>query len=459
MVDTGLGASLAKFRRNADIAQGQSHKYLDEALDRNKREGLELAVKARFFSLAVIAVFLIYLTPNFAVIYYEVLILGFALIGWAQLKVGKVGRSRAELLLIFLDLALMTVVLVVPNPLDDRPWSVAMQYKFGNFPYFYVLLAGAALAYSWRTFFIIAVYTTLLWLGAYFWAINSAPGFPGLSEKVGVALEGYPHIAGFLDPNGISFESRIQEVLIFAIVAGMLALNSWRATNLLVRQADAARGRANLSRHFPPNIVDDLAERDEPLGAVREQQVAVLFADIVGFTKMAEGSSPERTVEVLRDFHSRMEASVFENGGTLDKFLGDGLMATFGTPEVSPRDAGNALRCAEMMFDQMQKCNDERRKDGHAAIRLSVGIHYGTVVLGDIGSERRLEYTVLGDVVNVASRLEAMTRTLDAYAIVSNDLVEAAGGASVARELGFVEGGTQDIRGRDETIAIWKRPL
>ncbi|MZR32517.1 adenylate/guanylate cyclase domain-containing protein [Sneathiella litorea] len=437
----------------------ESNKYLYEALEQNKHEGVMLAVRARTFSLAIISVFLIYRIPNWSVLYYQALIVGFLLIGWAQVKMGRVERSRVELFLIFLDLLLMTIVLVVPNPWDPRPWSVAMQFKSGNFPYFYILLAGAALAYSWRTLLPVAAFTTALWLAAYFWAIYQPSDIADLSEKVKLALAGYPNVLEIVDPNYIPLEPRIQEVLIFCIVAGLLGLNSWRSRRLLVRQADVARERANLSRHFPPNIVDNLAESDQPLGAVRAQSVAVLFADIVGFTKMAEAETPERIVEVLRQFHSRMEACVFDNHGTLDKFLGDGLMATFGTPETTEADAENALRCAAAMHQEMKSWNELRVKGGAAPIRLSVGIHYGTAVLGDIGSERRLEYAVLGDVVNVASRLEALTRELNAKVVVSGDLIEAAGGAVIARELQYTENGSQSIRGRGETVKTWINPM
>ena len=459
MAEASFGSRLRRFRSKSVLAEVENNKYLYEALDQNKREGLVMAVRARFISLAIIAVFLIFLNPHWSVIYYEVLIIGFILIGWAQIRAGRVERSRAELLLILLDLALMTVVLLVPNPWDARPWSVAMQYKYGNFPYFYVLLAGAALAYSWRTLFVVAGYTSLLWMIGYFWAFNQKPEFAVLSEKVKIATEEYPNIFEFIDPNGIPIESRIQEILVFCIVAGILALNGWRTNRLLVRQADAARGRANLSRHFPPNIVDSLAESDQPLGDVRAQPVAVLFADIVGFTKMAETETPEGIVKVLREFHSRMEVCVFENNGTLDKFLGDGLMATFGTPEITPEDAANALLCAAAMQREMITWNEQREKEGSAPIRLSVGIHYGTVVLGDIGSERRLEYAVLGDVVNVASRLEALTRELGAHIVVSDDLMKAAGGETIAKDMGFIEQGSQTIRGRDETVETWIQPL
>ncbi|MCC3306622.1 adenylate/guanylate cyclase domain-containing protein [Sneathiella sp. HT1-7] len=459
MAGSGLISGLRQRRRRDDLPDIENNKYLYEALDQNKREGLMLAVRARTISLAIIGVFLIYLNPDWSVIYYEVLIAGFLLIGWLQVKVGRVERSRAELFLILLDLALMTIVLIVPNPWDQRPWSAAMQFKFGNFPYFYILLAGAALAYSWRTLLPVAAFTTVLWMGGYFWAVAQPSDIADLSEKVKLALAGYPHVLEFVDPDFISLEQRIQEVLVFCIVAGLLGLNGWRSRRLLVRQAGVARERANLSRHFPPNIVDTLAESDQPLGDVRSQKVAVLFADIVGFTKMAEAETPERIVAVLRQFHTRMEACVFDNHGTLDKFLGDGLMATFGTPEITEEDAKNALRCAAAMHREMNIWNEKRAKEGLSPIRLSVGIHYGTVVLGDIGSERRLEYAVLGDVVNVASRLEALTRELNAHTVVSDKLIEAAGGAAIAKDLNFIENGTQAIRGRDETVKTWLQPL
>ncbi|MFC4272898.1 adenylate/guanylate cyclase domain-containing protein [Sneathiella chungangensis] len=459
MTEASLGDRLRRLRHRDDLPDPENNRFLYEALDGNKREGLMLAVRARTVSLAVIAAFLIYLNPHWSVLYYEILIAGFLLIGWAQVRFGRVERSRIELFLILLDLALMTIILVVPNPWDSRPWSVAMQFKYGNFPYFFILLAAATLAYSWRTLLPITAFTAVLWMGGYFWAINQPNNIAELSEKVRTALEGYPNIAHFADPGSIPFEPRIQEVLIFALVAGILGLNSWRSNRLLVRQAGVARERANLSRHFPPNIVDNLAERDQPLGDVRAQPVAVLFADIVGFTKMAESETPERIVEVLREFHGRMEACVFENNGTLDKFLGDGLMATFGTPETTPEDAENALRCAAAMHQRMKEWNERRKQGGLTPIRLSIGIHYGTVVLGDIGSERRLEYAVLGDVVNVASRLEALTRQLNAHVVVSGALIDAAGGSEIARDMGFLENGVQTIRGRDETVKTWIRPL
>lgn len=433
----------------------ESNKFLDESLEQDKREGQKLAIKARSISLAVIGLFLIYLLQDFSVIYYEVLIGAFMLNGWAQLRVAKVGKSRAELFLMFVDLALMTIILVVPNPFDDRLWSVAMQYKFANFPYFYVLLAAATLAYSWRTIFAMATWTSGLWMAGYLWAINQEDTIPEITSKVREALVDHPNFLEVLDPSHILIESRIQDILLYLIVAAILALNSWRARKLLIRQSDAARERANLARHFAPNIVDHLAGRDQPLGEVRSQQVVVMFVDIVGFTNMAEQATPEQIVSLLRDFHSRMETAVFEHNGTLDKFLGDGLMVTFGTPDPSPDDAKNAINCALDMQKMMIEWNTKRAQQDRQPIRLSIGLHMGEVVLGDIGSARRLEFAVLGDVVNVSNRLEAMTRPLNALIIASDNVIDAAGGADQLSDSGMVPLGPQKIRGRDESVPVW----
>ena len=227
----------------------------------------------------------------------------------------------------------------------------------------------------------------------------------------------------------------------------------------MISQATAARERANLARYFPPTIVDQLADLDQPLGAVRAQPVAVMFADIVGFTRLAEKQEPGQIIGLLRQFHALMERAIFDHEGTLDKFLGDGVMTTFGTPSAGQSDATNALRCAHAMLAAVQAWNEERARAGHAPVRLSIGMHYGEVVLGDIGSERRLEFAVLGDVVNVASRLEERSRQLDCQVVVSDELVRQArreaGAAADPPLADFQAAEPQSLRGRDEPVAVW----
>ena len=143
----------------------ETSRFTAQALLEHKREGLWLAVRARWVALGVTAVMLPFLNPNVEVLYYEAMLAAFALIGWLQIKVGRFGKSRMELLLIYCDLALMTLIMVVQNPFMQHVLPVAMQYTFGGFIYFFIFLTGATMAYSWRTIAAYGVWTGILWAG------------------------------------------------------------------------------------------------------------------------------------------------------------------------------------------------------------------------------------------------------------------------------------------------------
>ena len=433
------------------------NRLAEQALARNKRESLDLAVKARWIALVAIAILLPFINPRLEVVYYEGLLCGFALIGWAQRKIGRLGQSRSELFLMFCDMALLTVISIAPNPISNVEWPLAMQYRFDNFIYFFVLLAGATLAYSWRTVIAMGVWTTGLWLSGVFliWLVSG--GNFELTDAANAAFGGYERMAEILDPNNIRFEIRVQEVVVFLIVAATLALAARRANSLLIGHAALERERANLARYFSPNMVDELSQNDEPLKVVRNQNIAVLFVDIVGFTAFAADKTPEQVIDTLRAFHGRMEGEVFRHFGTLDKYLGDGLMATFGTPSAGDRDARNALRCARAMAASVGRWNIERAAAGEPAIRASFGIHYGPVVLGDIGVNR-LEFAVIGNTVNIASRLEALTRELGVILVVSDAMMartrQEPGGEDGELE-GFSKRTGQVIRSIEQPMTVW----
>lgn len=221
----------------------------------------------------------------------------------------------------------------------------------------------------------------------------------------------------------------------------------------------AERARGNLARYFSPKMVETLAARDEPFGPPREQNIAVLFADIRGFTAMSESMSPAEVMEMLQGFHGRMEAEVFEHNGALDKYIGDALLATFGTPDTGARDATDALTCAREMLASLDQWNKDRSKGGQVPIGVGIGVHYGPAVLGDIGSERSMAFTVIGDTVNSASRIEGLTRTLDTDLVVSRALVERVRAEADGGELlilkGLEEAGEQVVKGRRGKIPVF----
>jgi adenylate cyclase len=160
---------------------------------------------------------------------------------------------------------------------------------------------------------------------------------------------------------------------------------------------------------------------------------------------------------LLRDFHARMEEQVFRHGGCLEKFIGDALLATFGVPDVGPRDATDALTCGRGMLAALGTWNTEREARGLAPLRMGVGLHYGQVVLGDIGSERSMAFATVGDTINVASRLQALTRDLDATIVASGALVTAVEreGADGALLKGLAPRGAHTLRGRDTALELW----
>ncbi|MEM7190174.1 MAG: adenylate/guanylate cyclase domain-containing protein, partial [Pseudomonadota bacterium] len=230
-----------------------------------------------------------------------------------------------------------------------------------------------------------------------------------------------------------------------------------RSNNLLLAQAAVERERANLARYFSPNVVDQLSTNDEPLKQVVEQEIAVLFVDIIGFTTYASAREPRDVIQTLREFHGRMEREVFRHDGTLDKYLGDGLMATFGTPFAGDTDALNALRCASAMAASVDKWNAERAEKGLEKIKAGFGIHAGPVVLGDIGANR-LEFAVIGNTVNVASRLESLTRQLDGRIVASDDLMARAYSQSSRDDKiygGMTKVTGQEIRGVEGEMTVW----
>ncbi|UWQ28888.1 adenylate/guanylate cyclase domain-containing protein [Leisingera sp. M523] len=434
------------------------NRFAEAALDAHKQRGLQLAVRARWIALPIIAVFIVFLNPAWEILYYHGILALLCLNGWFISRVGKVGRSRLELFLIFLDLLIMTIGLVMPNPFDAREIPVAMQYRFDNFQYFFVILAAGTMAYSWRTVIAIGTWTATMWLSALALAWWFATPVPGLSEAVAAALGFAPELAEFFDPNSFVIQLRVQEAVVFVLVAVTLGFSVRRFNALLRSNASLERERANLSRYFSPNVVDQLSQNDEPLKQVRSENVAVLFIDIVGFTRLSSGMDPRMVIDLLREFHGRMEREVFRHHGTLDKYLGDGLMATFGTPVAGRQDATNALACAHSMRESLIAWNRERARQGKAEIRAGIGIHYGEALLGDIGSNR-LEFAVLGMTVNIAARLENLTRKLQAGIVISETLA-----AQVRAEqagLDLLDGNTrhpdQEVRGLDQpmTVLAW----
>jgi adenylate cyclase len=210
------------------------------------------------------------------------------------------------------------------------------------------------------------------------------------------------------------------------------------------------RVKSSLSRYMSKDVVEKLlADQGSPaLGGVR-QEVSILFSDIRSYTTLTENADAHEIVEMLNEYFTYMVDVIFEHEGILDKFIGDAIMAVFGAPFARPEsDPVNAVSAAVEMQGALERYNAQRAAQGKPPIETGVGISSGQVVCGNIGSEKRMDYTVIGDGVNLASRLEGATKQYGAHIMVSEFTQARTGSRFVTRELDRirVKGKTLPVR-------------
>lgn len=210
--------------------------------------------------------------------------------------------------------------------------------------------------------------------------------------------------------------------------------------------------RNMFARYLSPAVLRTVLSRPEDvrLGGHRAE-VTVLFTDLAGFTGLAEKLEPEAVGKVLNLYFTEMTRIVFAHKGTIDKFIGDSIMAFWGAPLADDEHAANACRAALAMQARMATLREEMRREGLPELRMRIGIHAGEVTVGNFGSSELYNYTVLGDTVNLASRLEGANKDLGTEILASRAVVERAGSAVRARSLGRI-----CIKGRTEEVEVFE---
>ncbi len=206
--------------------------------------------------------------------------------------------------------------------------------------------------------------------------------------------------------------------------------------------------RDTLSRYVSPTMTEEILKNPESLqlGGQR-RHLTVLFADIKAFTTLSEKMDPAEVVEVLNHYFTRMVDQVFEHQGTLDKFLGDGLLAFFGAPLEVPRAASQAVACAIAMQQRLRAMQEE----GTTPIQgMRVGVNTGEAIIGNIGSEKRMDFTIIGDVVNVASRLLEVAKEQQAPIVIGEATYR-----EVEGNFSMKQGPSVILRGRQETTVSY----
>jgi adenylate cyclase len=275
----------------------------------------------------------------------------------------------------------------------------------------------------------------------------------GLRSAMCAPLVGKEQLFGVLYVDNLEKASAFtqDELNVFALVAAQAgaAVDNAFAHEKIAQQS---LQRSALERFLSPEVVEMVvANPDIRLGGVN-QEVTVMFADIRGFTTMSEAMEPGRVVEILNEYFTRVTDVIFDNGGTLDKYIGDAVMAVFGAPISKGNDAAAAVNSAMQIQRLLIELNRDAAAREWPELRVGIGINTGNAIAGNIGSPRRLDYTVVGDAVNTAQRL--MTNAGGGQILISE---------STARKLGKT-GKTIDlerlpelkVKGRSEAVPVFR---
>lgn len=295
-----------------------------------------------------------------------------------------------------------------------------------------VLLATGAMRYRPG----IQLTSTLLFIVALVVVILVSPEPRG--DSLAAATTEPEHLAGIAPT--------VTRLLLILLIGGATVSIMRRSRSLLMRVESETLAKAALVRFLPAEIVPLVTSGDEQAKG-RRQTVAILFADMRDSTAMAARLDPIAMSEIIASFRTVIQEAASRNGGMIDKFIGDGALVLFGVPETSGTDAARSLQCGldivRMIAEQQEKRPEAERYS------VGIGIHYGEVFCGVIGSEDRREFTVIGDPVNVAARIETATRTANVCLLASSDVVKAA--AAQDRWAVF---STEQLRGRDMNTTL-----
>ncbi|MEO0632657.1 MAG: adenylate/guanylate cyclase domain-containing protein [Pseudomonadota bacterium] len=429
------------------------------AFTEEERQGIMLATRVRLVALTVVVAWVAFDSPatGFAYYFYLLEICAFIVLGGLQFLCAYKRIYTLPLTYVFVAVDCLWLAFIFSYQLPSDPSALppAIAMDTSRFLYFFMFLMQAT--FSFRPFLVLWCGLCIVFArgGMWLWHLRLPDAYSDLDlaeQSIAAWLE-----AG-TDLNFLFLRFAASEIIVVLLVSAGLAVVVKRSRSLVDNRLLAERRRANLARYFSPNVADRLNQSGSEFATARQQNVAVLFADIVGFTKLCEKADAQEVIELLRGYHDRLGDAVFANNGTLDKYIGDGLMATFGTPDATPQDASNALNCAVDMLRALEAWNSERADAGLAPVQVGIGLHWGPVVVGDIGNDRRLEYTIIGDTVNTASRLEQLTRPLNASLVVSDELMREVDTLLLQPIYGsksLVDMGEQHIRGRASGVSVW----
>lgn len=263
------------------------------------------------------------------------------------------------------------------------------------------------------------------------------------------SVEGVVLSAIALDSAGVHFPRWFPSVVFLFLVVGLSALLVRnRAIRIAAEYANERRATEHLGRFFSPNLTQFITSHGGLAQVSGRRKITLLFSDIRGFTTLSEKLDPGEVVEMLNRYFEAMVAVIFRNGGTLDKFIGDGIMAYFGAPVAQEDQAKRAVTCAREMIVALEALNAKLPSAGK--LRIGVGVHTGEVILGEVGSPDHKDFTAIGDAVNLSSRIESLTKEKKVAILVSESSWKECKADFKFKSLGSVK-----VRGKRKAVKVF----
>ena len=339
---------------------------------------------------------------------------------------------------IVFDISLLMALIVSFHMQYELPVSYFL--KAPTMLYVFIFIALRSLRFQPSFVIAAGAAAALGWLGLVLYAVNAQNGGTLITHD----------FTEYLTGNAVLLGAEFDRIITILVVTGILALVLKRGRRLLVEAVSEGTAARDLSRFFDESVASRIRDAEEEIAAGEgvKRQAAILNVDIRGFTPLAASMSPADVMCLLADYQSRIVPIVQDHGGAIDKFLGDGVMATFGAAKRSSTYAADALSCARAIIEVADHWAEERRQAGETPVNVNVSVAAGELVFGAVGDEDRLEYTVIGPVVNLSAKLEKHCKTLKVRALTTGETFD------TARAQGFKKDhGVERVRSQVEGVA------
>lgn len=389
----------------------------------------------RLAALAILIVNLSLASRQDPVAVHGHIVIGYAVVTAIALALAELRRGPSWLAYLFVTFDALVVILVFHKHLLAPGNEVDHSLTAPSLAIGFVLLAHVALRLQPALVFVFSGLVLFGWLAL-----------------LGIAIEAHEERGlAHASQDWLAFWTEGALALAFAFAALVCALLTHDHNVLLRNAVVGERLRANLSRFFSPTVLSELQTTGTSL-ALGRRRVAVMFVDLRGFTRLSENIALEELTTLLAEFRELVTQEVFAHHGTIDKFLGDGVMAAFGQPRTTQADARHALECAIHLRSALLEWKHARSLRGQPAPDAGIGLHFGTAIGGVLHSGSHDEFTLVGDAVNVAQRLERLCKPLNASLVVSGDVLAAA--ASLAEPIEWQWAENVELEGRTERMQI-----